>query len=165
MYRKMIDEALAKGLTSDKVMKASIADVQELLETIKEPHPDLYWRFIKKQHEHMFGCHYNEAFGQWRIEQMFYKDKKGDVHRAPHWTKEQHKAAYDKVKSQIPASYNCWDFAVALEAQYADTICMYRSWWPEATDADLETKVVEAAVNFLNDDDNPENKVWDMYEK
>lgn len=165
MYKKMIEEAKAKGLTSEKIMFASIDDVQELLMTIKEPHPDLYWRFIKRQHEHMFGHHYNETFGQWRIEQMFYKDKKGDVHRAPHWTKEQHKAAYDKVKSQIPASYNCWDFAVALESQHADTICLYRTWWPEATDADLDQKVIEATVNFLNDDDNPENKVWDMYEK
>lgn len=165
MYRKMIEEAKAKGLTSEKIMFASIDDVQELLMTIKEPHPDLYWKFIKRQHEHLFGCHYNEVFGMWRIEQMFYKDKKGDVHRAPHWTKEQHKAAYDKVKSQIPASYNCWDFAVALESQHADTICLYRTWWPEATDADLDQKVIEATVNFLNDDDNPENKVWDMYEK
>lgn len=161
----MIEEARAKGLTSEKIMYASIDDVQELLLTIKEAHPDLYWKFIKRQHEHMFGCHYNEAFGMWRIEQMYYKDKKGDVHRAPHWTKDQYKTAYESVKAKIPASYNWWDFAVALESQYADTICLYRSWWPEATDAELDAKVVDATVNFLNDDDNLECKVWHMYEK
>ena len=165
MYRKMIEEARAKGLTSEKIMNASIDDVQELLMTIKEAHPDLYWRFIKKQHEHLFGCHYNEAFGMWRIEQMYYKDKQGTVHHAPHWTKEQYKAAYDKVKSQIPASYNCWDLAVTLEMQHTDLIGLFRSWWAEATDAELDQKVIEAAINYLNDDDDPDCKIWHRFEK
>ena len=165
MYRKMIEEARAKGLTSEKIMNASIDDVQELLMTIKEAHPDLYWKFIKRQHEHMFGCHYNEAFGMWRIEQMYYKDKQGTVHHAPHWTKEQYKAAYDKVKSQIPASYNCWDLAVTLEMQHTDLICLFRSWWAEATEAELDQKVIEAAINYLNDDDDPDCKIWHRFEK
>ena len=96
----MIDEARAKGLTSEKIMNASIADVEDLLKQIKEAHPDLYWRFIKRQHEHLFGCHYNENFGMWRIEQMHYKDKQGVVHHAPHWTKDQLRAAYDSVKAK-----------------------------------------------------------------
>lgn len=161
----MIEEARAKGLTSEKIMNASIADVDELLGQIKEAHPELYWRFIKRQHEHMFGCHYNENFGMWRIAQMHYKDKAGAVHQAPHWTKDQYKAAYETVKAKLPATYNCWDFAVALESQYADTICLYKAWWPEATDSQLEAKVIEATVNYLNDDDNLDCKVWNMYEK
>ena len=165
MYKKMIDEARTKGLTSEKIMLASIADVEELLEDIKEAHEDLYWKFIKKQHEHLFGCHYNESFGMWRIEQMFYKDKQGNVHHAPHWTKEQYKAAYDKVKSQIPASYNCWDLAVTLEMNFTDSINLYRAWWPEATQEQLDTKVVESAINYLNDDDDPDCKIWHRFEK
>lgn len=165
MYRKMIEEAKAKGLTSEKIMFASIDDVQELLMTIKEAHPDLYWKFIKRQHEHLFGCHYNEAFGMWRIEQMYWKDKQGNTHHAPHWTSEQHKGAYEAVKSKIPATYNCYDFAVTLEMIYSDNICLYRSWWPEATDADLEAKVVDAAVNYLKDDDDPDCKIWHRFEK
>ena len=46
----MIDEARAKGLTSEKIMNASFADVEDLLKQIKVAHPDLYWRFIKRQH-------------------------------------------------------------------------------------------------------------------
>ena len=165
MYIKMIEEARSKGLTSEKIMNASISDVEQLRHDIKDEHEELYWRFIKRQHEHLFGCHYNEVFGMWRIEQMHYKDKAGNVHHAPHWTKEQYKTAYESVKAKLPATYNCWDFAVALESQYADTICLYKVWWPEATEAQLDAKVVEATVNFLNDDDNMECKVWHMYEK
>lgn len=165
MYKSKIEEARAKGLTSEKIMNASIADVDELLGQIKEAHPELYWRFIKRQHEHMFGCHYNENFGMWRIAQMHYKDKAGAVHQAPHWTKDQYKSAYESVKAKLPATYNCWDFAVTLEMLYSDNICMYRGWWPEATEAQLETKVVEASVNYLKDDDDPDCKIWHRFEK
>lgn len=165
MYKTMIEEAKAKGVASEKAMWGGIDDVEELLEVIKAEHPEHYWRFIKRQHERMFGCHYNENFAMWRIEQMHYKDKAGAVHHAPHWTKEQHKAAYDAVKSKLPSTYNCWDFAVTLEMLYSDNICMYRSWWPDATQEQLEGKVVEAAVNYLTDDDDPDCKIWHRFEK
>jgi hypothetical protein len=165
MYAKMIEEARAKGLTSDKIMVASIADVEELLHKVREMDETLYWRFIKKQHEHMFGCHYNENFGEWRIKQMHYKDKAGTEHHAPHWPKDQYKTAYESVKAKLPPTYNCWDFAVTLEMLYSDDICMYRRWWPEATEEQLEGKVVEAAVNYLSDDDDPDCKIWHRFEK
>lgn len=161
----MIEEAKAKGVASEKAMWGGIDDVEELLEVVKAEHPEHYWRFIKRQHERMFGCHYNENFAMWRIEQMHYKDKAGAVHPAPHWTKEQHKAAYDAVKSKLPSTYNCWDFAVTLEMLYSDNICMYRTWWPDATQEQLEGKVVESAVNYLTDDDDPDCKIWHRFEK
>ena len=42
MYIKMIEEARAKGLTSEKIMNASIADVEQLLHDIKDEHEELY---------------------------------------------------------------------------------------------------------------------------
>ena len=165
MYQKMIEEARAKGLTSEKIMNASVADVEELLKQVKEAHPDLYWRFIRRTHERMFGHHYNQAFAEWRIKQMHYKDKTGTVHHAPHWTQDQHKSAYDSVKSKLPSTYNIWDFVVTMEMIFSDDICLFRTWWPEATEAILEGKVVEAAVNYLNDDDDPDGKIWCRFEK
>lgn len=165
MYKKMIDEARAKGLTSEKIMLSSIADVEELLQTIKGDHEDVYWKFIKKQHEYLFGCHYNEMFGEWRIEQMFYKDKSGNVHHAPHWSKDDYKSTYDVVKSKIPSSYNWWDFAVTLEMLYSDNICLYKSWWPDITQEQLDAKVIDSAVNYLNDDDDHDCKIWHRFEK
>lgn len=165
MYKKMIEEARAKGFTSEKVMNTAIDDVQELLCAIKELHPELYWDFIKHQHEKMFGCHYNEVFGVWRIEQMHWKDKTGAVHHAPHWTKEQQRSAYESVKSKLPSTYNCWDFAVTLEMLYSDLVGMYERWWPDATDEQIEAKIVESAVNYLNDDDDMDCKIWHRFEK
>lgn len=165
MYRKMIEEAKAAGVTTEKAMWQGIDDVQMLLETVKKEHPDMYWAFLRRTHERMYGHHYNKAFAEWRISQMHYKDKQGTTHHAPHWTADQQKAAYEAVKAKLPSTYNCWDFAVTLEMLYSDNICLYRSWWPDATESDLETKVVEAAVNYLKDDDDPDNKIWDRFEK
>ena len=56
-----------------------------------------------------------------------------------------------------------WDLAVTLEMLYSDNICMYREWWPEANDSVLEAKVIDAAVNYLNDDDDPDGKIWKRF--
>jgi hypothetical protein len=161
----MIEEAKASGVTTEKAMWQGIEDVEQLLEIVKKDHPDHYWAFLRRTHERMYGCHYNKAFADWRIAQMYWKDKQGNTHHAPHWTSEQHKGAYEAMKAKIPATYNCYDFAVTLEMIYSDNICLYRSWWPEATDADLEAKVVDAAVNYLKDDDDPDCKIWHRFEK
>jgi hypothetical protein len=161
----MIEEAKASGVTTEKAMWQGIEDVEQLLEIVKKDHPDHYWAFLRRTHERMYGCHYNKAFADWRIAQMHWKDKQGTAHHAPPWTADQHKSAYEAMKANIPATYNMYDFAVTLEMLYSDNICMYRSWWPEATDADLEGKVVEAAVNYLKDDDDPDCKIWHRFEK
>lgn len=165
MYKKILEEGKAKGVTSEKMMWQGIDDVEALLCTIKEEHPDQYWSFLRRTHERMFGHHYNQSFAEWRISQMHYKDKANNVHYAPHWTADQQKSAYESVKSKLPATYNMFDFAVTLEMIYSDDICMYRSWWPDATEAQLEGKVIESAINYLNDDDDPDGKIWDRFEK
>lgn len=165
MYKKMLEEGKAKGVTSEKMMWQGIDDVEDLLCIIKDEHPDKYWAFLRRTHERMFGHHYDQPFAEWRITQMHYKDKAGAVHHAPHWAHDQHKAAYESVKAKLPSTYNMWDFVVTLEMLYSDEICMYRSWWPEATEAQLEAKVVESAVNYLNDDDDPDGKIWCRFEK
>lgn len=164
MYKSIIEEAKAKGIATEKIMWDSVADVEAMLAVMREEHEDMYWAFIKKTHRTIFGPHYNENFAEWRIKQMYYKDKSGNVHRAPHWSKEEHRAAYEAVKAKLPASYNMYDFAVTLEMLWSDDICLFRMWWPEAPEAQLEGKVVEAAVNYLNDADAEDGKIWHRFE-
>ena len=57
MYKKMIEEAKAKGLTSDKAMWESVEDVDELLCMMKKEHPDKFWRFMRKQHGILYNNH------------------------------------------------------------------------------------------------------------
>lgn len=166
MYKSMIEDAKAKGIATEKIMWESVGELDDMLCVLKEEHPEMYWVFIKKTHKAIFGAHYNEGFGEWRISQMHFKDKAGVEHKSPHWHKEDYKVVYEANKSKLKnQKYTCWDLAVTIEMIYSDNICLYRSWWPDATQEQLEEKVVEAALNYLNDDDDMEGKIWNRFEK
>ena len=64
MYKKMIEDAKAKGLTSDKAMWESIDELDDMLCVMKKEHPDKYWKFIRKQHGIMYNNHYDEEFAR-----------------------------------------------------------------------------------------------------
>ena len=160
-YDLLKEYATGKG---EKTMWITAQRVSDFIKPMKEAHPDKYWKFMKDTYADMCGKHYNENFAMWQIEQMHFKDKKGEVHHAPHWTKDQYKSAYESIKSKLKnPSYNMWDFAVTLEMLYSDNICMYREWWADATNEILEKKVVEASVNYLNDDDDADGKIWKRF--
>ena len=66
-YKEMIDDAKAKGLTSEKVMWASVDDMDNLLCVMKKEHPKEYWEFMRKQHGIMFHNHYDAAFAEYAV--------------------------------------------------------------------------------------------------
>jgi hypothetical protein len=87
------------------------------------------------------------------------------VHHAPHWTEAQYKEVYEASKAKLKnANYTCWDMAVTLEMMWTDNVCMLREWWPNATPAELDGKVVDMALNYLNDDDDADGKIWKRFE-
>ena len=69
-YKQMIEDARAKGITSEKIMWQSVDDIDELLCLMKKEHPKEYWMFIRKQHGLLYGNHYTEEFSMWDVEQM-----------------------------------------------------------------------------------------------
>ena len=69
-YKRMIEEAKAKGLTSEKMMWMSIEDIDEMLCVMKKEHPKEYWAFMRKQHGIIYGGHYTEDFAMWDVENM-----------------------------------------------------------------------------------------------
>lgn len=69
-YKEMVEEAKTKGLTSDKMMWESIADIEDLLCSLEKEHPEKYWAFMRKQHGILYGNHYTEEFARWDIDHM-----------------------------------------------------------------------------------------------
>ena len=69
-YKEMIEDAKAKGLTSEKVMWASVDDMDEMLCVMKKEHPKEYWKFMRKQHGLLYGNHYTDEFAMWDVENM-----------------------------------------------------------------------------------------------
>lgn len=107
------------------------------------------------------GGHYNEEFAEKSIAKFYYVDDDGVKHQAPYWTESEVKGIYDTIKNEIP-KYNFYDFEVTLNMVKSDNCNKLRRWFPEATKEELLDKLVEEAVNYLNDEDNPygSEKIW-----
>lgn len=151
----------------EAVMWAATKRVSEFLEKMKESNPDAFWTLIKETYEDMCGPHYNEEFAKWQIEQMYFKDPAGETHYAPNWSAAQYKNSFELNRQRLKnKSYNCWDWAVALEMCYTDNHCLLKTWFPNATEDDIKTKAVDMAVNYLNDDDDDdEGRIWHRFNK
>lgn len=110
------------------------------------------------------GGHYDKDFATETVRGMYYIDKAGNKHQAPYWDADTVMEVYDTIKNKIP-NYNCWDFYVALNMVAADNWCMLSKWFPDMTDAERNDRLVEMAVNWLDDPDNPygHEKAWGYY--
>lgn len=110
----------------------------------------------------MSNGHYNEEYALQDAAKMYYTDASGNKKYAPYWTPEQIKSVYDSVRSRIPSEYNMWDFYVALNMAKSDNCPMYRKWFPGASAEDMDEHFIDAAINWLDDDDNPygTEKAW-----
>lgn len=135
---RMLSETLQEKLT-----KEEYADVER----------DMYYSMV--------GGHYNEQYAHEDVAQMYY-ERDGKKWYAPYWTDQQVEQVYNNVRDKIPSEYNMWDFYVALNMVKSDNCNLFRHWWQGAEDTEIEKKVVEATVNYLDDPDNPygTEKVW-----
>ena len=136
--------------------------VRALSDGLKEMLTDEdYERMERMVYSSINGSHYNEEYAKADVSKMYYQ-LNGNKVGAPFWTDEQVMAVYNRVKGEIPSAYNLWDFYVALNMTKADNCVLYRRWWPNASDDELEKRIIEATVNDLNDPDNPygTEKIW-----
>lgn len=151
-YREMVNHARAAGLTNEKTMWESIDSFSELLDELKEAHPDMYWDFMRKQHGIMHHGHYDETFAMWDASQLSYTGKTGEKKTGPHWTVEQIEAATAGMK--FPAGTTKWDKYVAFNAAYADLSKGF-------DDGDV---LKAGHLLYFEDSDWPtDTKIWDMY--
>ena len=105
--------------------------------------------------------HYNEQFAREDVSKMYYMDRSGKRHDAPYWTESAVRAIYDKHINEIP-DYNFWDFYVTMNMVASDSWCMLAKWFPNGTQDDMNERITEMSINWLSDDDWPnETKVWD----
>lgn len=110
----------------------------------------------------MEGGHYNEEYAHCDVKKMYYINRNGEKMSAPYWTEEKVMQVYNNVRDEIPSAYNFWDFYVTLNMVKSDNCTLFMRWWQGATDAEREQRVVEMAVNWLDDPDNPygTEKIW-----
>jgi hypothetical protein len=150
MYKKMIMQAKAEGKASEDSMWKEIEHVDGLLEELKAEHPDLYWKYLRKAHMHLYGPHYAPEFAEYDISQMHSTDKNGVKHIGAHWTRQQVVTEW-QGKVFPPGTTDC-DKWVAANAFWHD---LHR----EFEDGDI----LKAAYLFFfaDEDSKSKGKVWD----
>lgn len=88
----------------------------------------------------------------------------GVVCRGQIFTVEDAKAIYDKHVRNINREITYWDVYVAVNAQYHDYIRMYKQWFPNLTEEQLDEKIIHSAINFwFEDEDAGSGKVWNYF--
>lgn len=149
MYKEMIEQARKNGKANEQTMLKSIEHVDELLEKIKDAHPEVYWDFIYQTHKDIYGPHYNEKFADYDLKNIFYTDKAGEKHHGPHWTKDEVLSAWNG--KTFPTGTTDCDKWVAANAFYAD-LC-------KALDPQ---QILDSAYLFwfADEDDDSKGKIW-----
>lgn len=154
MYKRMIEEARKTGRASEDAMWKSVENVEELLGDLREEHPEKYWHFIRKEHEALYGPHFDCQFAKYTVEKLEYTDAEGVRQTGAHWTPEQVEAAW--ARKAFKAGTTPWDKYVGANAMYAD-LCK------EFSDED----VLKAAYlfYFADEDWKGDGKVWQYFKK
>ena len=138
----MVMDAKAKGLASEQTMWESVEEVEEMLEELKETHPQKYWMFLRRTHGKLFKGHYNEEFARHDVDHM--------EPLGMYWSIKQIEEATRSMA--FPAGVTKWDVYVAMNAFKNDL-----------QDEVSDDQIIKLAYKFwFNDKDYPSpTKIWD----
>ena len=117
-YKDMVMKAKASGIATEKTMWLSIEHFSELLDELKESHPDLYLSFMRKEMGIMHHNHYEEEFAMWDVAKLSWTEKDGTKHTGAHWTVDQVEQATSGL--HFPQGTTKWDKFVAFNVTYSD---------------------------------------------
>lgn len=148
MIRKLIQQYGASSETINVLIKA----LEDHLS--KEECEDL----AKDIYESTQGHHFDECFAKAQISKMFYTDSEGK-HYAPYW--DDITSIYNIHKKRLINDYNKWDFMVTMNMIKSDMYPLLKEWFPD--EKDLKDKIIELSINWLNDEDYPDCKIWNYF--
>lgn len=159
-YYDIVKANYSKLRNDESVMWGSIELVDDLLEDIKETCPDKYWEFMRRTHEMMYGKHFDSTYAEWQVEHMYHIGDDGKEYKGERWSLADTTAVMQKYRGRFPSDYNEFDFYVALNAQWHDTICTAKRHFASVEDA--ENYIIDEAIAvWLNDSDwGSTDKVW-----
>lgn len=147
-YKNMIMRARENGVANEKAMFAGIDRVDSLLSAMEKDHPAEYWQFLRKTHEDLYGCHYDEEFAKWDVAQLHSTDRDGRECRGEHWSVSELSSATSS--RSFPAGVTKYDIYVG-----------YNAIWHDMQKLFDDSQILDIAyLFFFADEDAPAGKVW-----
>lgn len=144
-----MEQARRDGVASETVMWQSIDNVDELLEKVREENPCEFKKFMRRQHELMYGPHYNEVMAVEAVEGLTYIDKDGKQREGAYWTMSQIEEATRNMS--FPQKTTKWDKYVAFNTFKSDVAGKLE---------DTEVLTVGHSFFFADPDFDGEGKIW-----
>lgn len=165
MLRKGV-KLLIKKMVDYK--KALVAILENTLENVNAGNTNIseesLFEIMKDFHEKLIGKHFTEPYALYQVSQMYHTNNKGIKIDAPLFSIEATKKIYDRRIRPLNKDVTIWDVYVALNAQYHDNINLYEKWFPNATNNEIEDKIIEATIsNWFEDEDASSDKVWEYF--
>lgn len=145
---KMFHDAKKAGVATESKMWSSVAAMAPAMSILESEHPDEYWDMMRKQHEILWGPHYNEEFSDHDVSKLQWTGKDGITHHGAHWSREQVEEATQGMT--FPAGTTICDKYMAFNSYYADM----------NKEHDDETILKDAFRFYFADEDAPEGKIW-----
>lgn len=125
---------------------------------------DELWEIMKDFHEQMYGKHFIEPYAIYQVSKMYHTNSKGVSIETPMFSIDYTKKIYDKYIRVLNKDITVWDVYVALNAQYHDNINLYEKWFPNLSDDEIESKIIQATItNWFEDEDARCDKVWKYF--
>ena len=141
----------------------SDSTLELLSDKLKQYVPEQEYEDLAKDiYEASQGKHFDETFAKEQISKMYFEEG-GLKHYAPYWNDVT--PLYVANKRKLIQPYNKWDFEVALNMIKSDNCPLLKQWFPNADEKELQDKLVELTINWLNDEDNPygDTKIWSYF--
>ena len=111
----------------------------------------------------MFGKHFDKRYAKYEVDQMSHVGDDGRTYDGEHWSLEQTNSVMQKYRGKLPAEVNEYDFYVALNTHWHDTVCTARRHFSGEGDAEAYIIDEAVAVWFHDADWGDATKVWEYF--
>lgn len=164
-YKEIIENYNLSNMPASELLKAIVC-FHPIFDYVESHNKEEFWDAMKDFHEKMVGCHFNEMYAKYQVSMMHHTKQNNIICRGEIFTVDDAKAIYEKHVRHINREVNCWDVYVAVNAQYHDYVRLYKEWFPNLTEEQLDDKIIHAAINFwFKDEDADAGKVWNYFKE
>lgn len=164
-YKEIIESYNISSIPQGELLEA-VKGFHHVFNHVEEQNKEAFWDAMREFHERLRGPHFDELYAKYQVSTMYHTKANGVICRGEIFTTDDAKAIYEKHVRHINREITCWDVYAAVNAQYHDYVRLYREWFPQFNEEQLDEKIIHASINFwFKDEDAGAGKVWNYFKE
>lgn len=161
-YRRDIDYGYAKDREYDPIYmnRHSEPQLSDIIDELDYSDKDRLFRMLLENEEGTTYNNFNDSTAKYLVSQMYHSSG-GKKYVGEKYDMSKAKEVCEKYRGIISKNITPADVYIALNAQYHDYCELFKAWFGD----NIDTKVIESAVNFWFKDDDYKgvNKVYKYF--